>query len=355
MRIGIMLSYAGGFREAAEHVADLERAGADIVLVPEAYSFDAVSQLGFLAARTSRVELGTGVVPIYSRTPALLAMTAAGLDYVSDGRFRLGIGTSGPQVVEGFHGVPFDAPLGRTREVVEICRRVWRRERLTFDGRHYRIPLPAELGTGLGKPLKLINHPVRERIPITIAALGPKNVTLTAEIAEGWQPVFFFPEKAGEVWGEALRAGLAKRDPALGPLDVMVSAGLAVGDAVEDRLAWNKPQLALYIGGMGARGKNFYHALATRYGFGEVADRIQELYLSGRKAEAIEAVPDELVRAVSLVGPRGYVAERLAAFAAAGVTTMLVHPLTVDPAEAVRFVEELRTLADEVPTPGLVG
>ncbi len=341
MRTGIFLSYASGFREAANQVAELEKCGVDLALVAEAYSYDAISQLGYLAAKTSTIELGTGVVPIYSRTPTLLAMTAAGVDYVSDGRFRLGIGTSGPQVVEGFHGVPFDAPLGRTREVVEICRQVWRREKVQFAGKHYQVPLPSDRGTGLGKPLKLINHPVRERIPITIAALGPKNVELTAEIAEGWQPVFYYPEKAADVWGDALRAGEAKRDPALGPLDVMVSAGLAIGDDVEDRLAWAKPQLALYIGGMGARGRNFYHNLATRYGYGDVADRIQDLYLAGDKAEAIAAVPDELVRNVSLVGSAGFVKERLAAFAEAGVTTMLVHPLASDDREAVSFCEEL--------------
>jgi len=344
MRIGVQLGYAGGFKEAVGHVVELERLGIDVVAVAEAYSFDAISQLGYLAAKTSRVELLTGVLPIYTRTPALLAMTAAGLDYVSDGRFALGLGTSGPQVVEGFHGVPFDAPLGRTREVVEICRAVWRRERLTYQGKHYQLPLPAERGTGLGKSLQLINHPVRERIPISIAALGPKNVELTAEIADGWQPVFFYPERVDDVWGESLKAGAAKRDPALGPLDVIVGASLAIGDDVEDRLAWAKPQLALYIGGMGAKGRNFYHNLATRYGFGDVANHIQELYLSGRKAEAIDAVPDELVRNTSLVGPRGLVAERLAAYAEAGVTTLLVGPLATEPAEALRYVEELRAL-----------
>src|SRR6478735_7333774 len=348
MRTGIFLSYADGghsnFAEAADEVVELEKIGVDIALVAEAYSFDAVSQLGFLAARTSRIELGSGVVPIYTRTPTLLAMTAAGLDYVSNGRFWLGIGTSGPQVMEGFHGVPFDAPLGRTREVVDICRQVWRRERVTYDGKYYQIPLPADQGTGLGKPLQLINHPVRDRIPITIAALGPKNVELTAEIAEGWQPVFFYPERSDDVWGESLRAGFAKRDPELGPLDVMVSAPLAIGDAVDDRLAWAKPQLALYIGGMGARGKNFYHNLATSYGYGDVANHIQDLYLDGKKAEAIEAVPDELVRNVSLVGPRGFVTERLAAYAEAGVTTLLVHPLAAESAEQVRYVEELVAL-----------
>jgi F420-dependent oxidoreductase-like protein len=344
MRTGIFLNYAGGFLEAVDEVVELEKVGVDIALVAEAYSYDAISQLGFLAAKTSRIELATGVVPIYIRTPTLLAMTAAGLDYVSDGRFRLGIGTSGPQVMEGFHGVPFDAPLGRTREVVDICRQVWRRERVSYDGKYYQIPLPADRGTGLGKSLQLINHPVRERIPITIAALGPKNVELTAEIAEGWQPVFFQPDKADDVWGPALRAGFAKRDPDLGPLDIMVSAPLAIGDDVDDRLAWAKPQLALYIGGMGARGKNFYHNLATSYGYGDVANHIQDLYLDGKKAEAIEAVPDELVRNVSLVGPHGFIKERLAAYAEAGVTTLLLQPLSGDRHESMRYVEELRSL-----------
>lgn len=344
MRTGIFLSYAGGFRETVEQVVELEKQGVGIVLVPEAYSFDAVSQLGYLAAKTSRIELGSGVVPLYTRTPTLLAMTAAGLDYVSDGRFMLGIGTSGPQVMEGFHGVPFDAPLGRTREVVEICRQVWRRERVSHQGRYYQIPLPADRGTGLGKALKIINQPVRENIPITIAALGPKNVELTAEIANGWQPVFFNPERADDVWGDALRAGKAKRDSALGDLDVMVGVSLAIGDDVDDRLQWAKPQLALYIGGMGAKGRNFYHNVATRYGYGDVADRIQELYLSGRKAEAIAAVPDELVRSVSLIGPLGYVKERVAAFAEAGTTTLLATPVTADPGEYVDYVEQLQHL-----------
>lgn len=344
MRTGIFLSYAGGFRETVEQVVELEKQGVGIALVPEAYSFDAVSQLGYLAAKTSTIELGSGVIPLYTRTPALLAMTAAGLDYVSDGRFMLGIGTSGPQVVEGFHGVPFDAPLGRTREVVEICRQVWRRERVSHQGKHYQIPLPSDRGTGLGKSLKIINQPVRESIPISIAALGPKNVELTATIANGWQPVFFYPERADDVWGDPLRAGKAERDSTLGELDVMVGVSLAIGDDAEDRLAWVKPQLALYLGGMGAKGRNFYHDLATRYGFGPVADRIQELYLAGRKVEAISAVPDELVRSVSLIGPPGYIRERVAAFAAAGVTTLLATPVTTDGAEYVQFVDQLQQL-----------
>jgi F420-dependent oxidoreductase-like protein len=341
MRIGIALDYSGGFHEAVDRIVELEKSGVDMAVVAEAYSYDAISQLGYLAAKTTTVELASGVLPIYIRTPSLLAMTAAGLDYVSGGRFHLGIGTSGPQVIEGFHGVEFDGPLGRTREVVEICRQVWRRERVRHAGKHYQVPLPADRGTGLGKPLQLINHPVRERIPISIAALGPKNVELTAEIAEGWQPAFFYPDKAHLVWGEALAAGAAKRDPALGSLDVMVGTSLAIGDDVDERLSWTKPILGLYIGGMGAKDRNFYHNLATRYGYGEVANRIQELYLAGRKREAIDAVPDELARGISLIGPRGFIAERLAVFAAAGVTTLLVRPVSNDPAEAVRYVEQL--------------
>src|ERR1700761_4126577 len=212
MRVGMMLNYSGGFTETVSELADFERAGLQIIFVPEAYSFDAVSQLGFIAARTTTVEIASGILPIYSRTPALTAMTAAGLDFVSGGRFTLGLGTSGPQVIEGWHGVPYDAPVGRTRELIEICRLIWRRDRLDYQGRHYTLPL--EGGTGLGKPLKLINHPVRERIPIVIAALGPKNVELAAEVAEGWQPIFYFPEKAGLTWDAPLAEGRARRDAA---------------------------------------------------------------------------------------------------------------------------------------------
>jgi F420-dependent oxidoreductase-like protein len=346
MRIGLGINYAGGFKEVAAEVADLERAGLDIVFVPEAYSFDAVSALGYLAASTERVELASGILQLYTRTPTLTAMTAAGLDYVSDGRFTLGLGASGPQVIEGFHGVPYDAPIARTREVVDICRQVWRRETLQHQGKHYTIPLPAGQGTGLGKPLKLINKPVRERIPILLAALGPKNVELAAEIAEGWQPIFYLPEKAQDVWGHALAAGQAHRDPALGELDVYAGPALAIGENVEPLREFVKPQLALYIGGMGAKSKNFYHTLATRYGYGAQADRIQELYLAGDKAGAAKVVPDELVRDISLIGTPGFVKERLAAFREAGVTTVNVVPIAATPAERVKLIEALRNLLD---------
>lgn len=346
MRIGLSINYAGGFAEVAAEIAEMERAGLDIVFVPEAYSFDAVSALGYLAAKTSRVELASGILQLYTRTPTLTAMTAAGLDYVSSGRFTLGLGASGPQVIEGFHGVRYDAPLGRTRELIEICRQVWRREKVTYDGKYYQIPLPADQGTGLGKPLKLINHPVRDSIPIVLAAIGQKNVALAAELAQGWQPIHVYPEKIQAVWGDALAAGQARRDPELGALEVFASPALAIGDDVEPLLEFVRPTLALYIGGMGAKGKNFYHQLVTAYGFGPEADRIQELYLSGKKEEATRAVPDELVRAVSLIGPESYVKERIAAFAAAGVTTLNVAPLGADTAARVRLIEQVKALAD---------
>ncbi len=344
MRIGLSINYTDGFKETAAEVADLERAGLDIVFVPEAYSFDAVSALGFLAARTERVQLASGILQLYTRTPSLTAMTAAGLDYVSDGRFILGIGASGPQVIEGFHGVPYDAPIGRTRELLEICRTVWRREKLNYQGKYYQIPLPAERGTGLGKELKLINHPVRADIPVLLAALGPKNVELAAEVANGWQPIFFLPEKANDVWGDALAAGKAKRDPALGELDIFAGPALAIGENVTGLLEFVKPHLALYIGGMGAKGKNFYHTLATKYGYGEAADRIQELYLAGDKQAATQAVPDELVRDVSLIGPESFVKERIAAMAEAGVTTLNVTPIAENAAGRVKLIEQLRSL-----------
>ncbi|OSC36385.1 LLM class F420-dependent oxidoreductase [Mycobacterium decipiens] len=345
MRIGLAINYAGGFKDVAAEVAELERAGLDIVFVPEAYSFDAVSALGYLAASTERVQLASGILQLYTRTPTLTAMTAAGLDYVSDGRFTLGLGASGPQVIEGFHGVPYDAPIARTREVIDICRQVWRREYLQFEGKHYTIPLPADQGTGLAKSLKLVNHPVRERIPILVAALGPKNVELAAEVAEGWQPLFYLPEKAPDVWGKALATGRAKRDPALGELDVYANPMLAIGENVEPLREFAKPQLALYIGGMGAKGKNFYHALATNYGYGPEADRIQELYLSGDKDGAAKVVPDELVRDISLIGTPQFVKERLAAFRESGVTTLNVVPLASTRSERIKLIEILRELA----------
>jgi F420-dependent oxidoreductase-like protein len=341
------LNYAGGFAETAGALADYERAGLDIVFVPEAYSYDAVSQLGFIAAKTERLQIASGILQLYSRTPALTAMTAAGLDYVSQGRFTLGIGASGPQVVEGWHGVPYDAPLGRTREIIEICRKVWRREKLEYDGRYYQLPLPAGQGSGLGKPLKLINHPVRERIPILLAAIGPKNVALAAELAEGWEPVFYLPERAARAWGGPLAEGNAKRDPSLGPLDVIANAPLAITDGDVTQLRdFARADLALYIGGMGAKGRNFYNDLARRFGYEAEAAAIQDAYLAGRKDEAAALVPADLLEKTSLIGSEAYVTDRLAAYREAGVTTLNVMPLAPTHEQRVHLIERVRDLAN---------
>ncbi|AFR09595.1 MULTISPECIES: LLM class F420-dependent oxidoreductase [Nocardiopsis] len=343
MRISMPLQYAGEPKDAVAQVAELEKVGLDTVWVAEAYGFDSPTLMGYLAARTERVEIGSAILPMYSRTPTLIAMTAAGLDHLSDGRALLGLGASGPQVIEGFHGVPYTRPLTRTRETIEICRRVWaREERLTYDGDVFTLPLPADQGTGLGRPLKIINHPVRPRIPIHVASLGVKNVEMTARIADGWLPHLFIPEKAESVWGEALARGRAERDPSLGPLDITAGGLLAIGEGEDTKrlLEFTRPIIALYVGGMGAKGKNFYNTVARRYGYEEAAEKIQDLYLAGRKDEAAAAVPDEFVELTNLVGPESYVRERVEAFRAAGVTRLNVTPMGDDPATLIGKIKE---------------
>ncbi|MRJ77254.1 LLM class F420-dependent oxidoreductase [Aeromicrobium sp. SMF47] len=347
MKIGMPMSYSGGFKETVEELVEYEAVGLDDVLLPEAYTFDAVSQLGYIAAKTSTLGITSGILNIYSRTPALLAMTAAGLDYVSDGRFTLGIGASGPQVVEGFHGIKYDAPHGRCREVVEICRKVWRREPLEYDGKHFHLPLTKEHGgSGLGKPLRLINHPVRDNIPVVLAALGPKNVQLAAEMFDGWEPIFYVPERAEAAFGDALAKGKANRQAGLDPLQIIVDVKVAITeDADEQEAAMQnvREHLALYVGGMGAKGKNFYNDLAIRYGYEESAPVIQELFLSGKKAEAAAAVPDEFVHGVALIGAPGWVKERAAAFAESGVTTLNTSPLAPTHAGRVSTIAQLKS------------
>jgi len=339
----MQVSYAGGFKESARQVSDLEKAGLDLVWVAEAYGFDGVSLMGYLAALTDRIQIGAGILPLYTRTPTLLAMTAAGVDALSDGRFVLGLGASGPQVIEGFHGVPYDKPLARTREIVDICRKVWaREERLTNDGPLYPLPLPEGRGTGLGKPLKIIAHPVRPRIPIYVAALGEKNVELTAEVADGWLPLFFLPERAKEVFGASLDAGAPKRSAELGPLEICAGGIACIGEPAETKAVLDmaaRPIAALYIGGMGAKGKNFYNALVQRYGYEAEAAEIQELYLAGKKEEAAAKVPDELLELTNLCGSPGFVQERIAAFAEAGVTVLNITPVGADP---VTITEQLK-------------
>jgi F420-dependent oxidoreductase-like protein len=343
-RLGVSVDYAGAtFAESAADVVEFERAGADVVTVSEAYSFDAVSQLGYLAAVTKTIGLASGILPIFSRTPTLLAMTAAGLDNVSGGRFELGIGASGAQVIEGFHGVPYTAPLGHLRETVEICRAIWRREVLEHHGRYYQIPLPADRGTGLGKPLKLINKPLRDSIPSTIASLAPKAVAQAAEIANGWMPLFYHPERAHLAWGEALAEGAAKRDPALGPLDVIVATPFQVTDD-ERILAGHRARVALYVGGMGARSANFYNDLVVRLGYADEAARVQELYLAGEKQAAADALPDDLVAATSLIGTESEITDRITKMLDSGVTTIVISPVAVTREARVEAVEAARSL-----------
>jgi F420-dependent oxidoreductase-like protein len=341
MQISTAVNYAGDIVKAADTVAKLEAAGIDSVWVAEAYSFDAVSLMGYLAAKTSTVKIASGILNIYSRTPSCIGQTAAGLDAVSNGRAILGLGASGPQVIEGFHGIPYDKPLARTREIIEICRMMWKREKVEHKG-IYNLPLPEGQGTGLGKSLKLINHPIREHIPIYVAAIGEKNVTMTAEIADGWLPIFFMPEKAKDVWGDALAAGAAKRDPSLPPLDVVAGGLFAIGDGMEGVREFMRPQLALYIGGMGARGKNFYNELTQRYGFEKEAKLVQDLYLDGKKQEAAAEIPAEMLESMTLVGPEGYVKEKIAAFRDAGVTNLQVTAVGADP---IADLEKLKAWA----------
>jgi F420-dependent oxidoreductase-like protein len=348
MKISTMLSYSGGFKQAARNVAEMEKAGLDLVWVAEVYGYDSPSLMGYLAALTERVEIGSAILPIYTRTPSLLAMTAAGIDALSDGRFHLGLGASGPQVIEGFHGVPYTNPLGRTREIIEICRDVWRREApLEHHGKNFTLPLPADQGTGLGKALKMITHPVRSEIPIWIASLGEKNVAMTAEIADGWIPVFFIPERANDVWGASLAMGRAKRSAALDELMITAGGLLAIGEG-DDVVALRdlmRPMTALYVGGMGAKGKNFYNELFVRYGFEKEAELIQDLYLDGKKREAEAAIPAEFLELTTLCGPQSYVAERVAAFKEVGVTHLQVHPAPVGEQTAASLIETVRAMS----------
>jgi F420-dependent oxidoreductase-like protein len=334
VKLGLSLGYAPPGTNPADLfplVEEAERLGFDSVWVAEAWGTDAVSVLGWLAARTERIKLGSAIMQIPGRTPANAAMTAATLDLLSGGRVLLGLGTSGPQVVEGWHGQPWGKPLGRTREYVEIVRAALRREVVEHDGAHYRIPWDGDGATGLGKPLKLMLRPLRAEIPIYLAALGPKNVALAAEIADGWLPIFLAPERFADAFGPSLADA---RDD----FEIAATASVLVGDDVAALRDALRPHVALYVGGMGAKGRNFYNALVRRYGWEAEAERIQELYLAGKRREAIAAVPDELVDSVSLVGPKERIAERLEAWRETPVTTLVLG--TTQP-EALQTLAEL--------------
>jgi F420-dependent oxidoreductase-like protein len=341
MRLGVNIGYSGsalGIDLALIQEAD--RLGFHSVWSAEAYGSDAVSTIAWVAAQTTRIGVGTAIMQIPARTPTLAATTALTLDQLSGGRFLLGLGVSGPQVVEGWHGVAFGKPLVKTREYVEIVRAVWRREKpLEFAGAYYQIPYTGRDATGLGKPLKSILHAARE-IPIYLAAIGPRNVALAAEIADGWLPVFFSPDRMA-LFAASLDAGFraAGGRKSLARFDIAPTVPVVLGPDTGRCRAAVKPRLALYVGGMGARGKNFYNELVRRYGYEDAAERIQNLYLSGKKDEAAAAVPDALVDEVALCGPRERIQERLSRWTASGVTTMIC---------GVGQMEALRTMAELV-------
>ncbi len=339
MRFGLNVGYSGArIAINMELIKEADRLGFHSVWSAEAYGSDAVTPLAWIAGQTRQIKLGTGIMQMPARTPAMTAMTATTLDQLSGGRFLLGLGVSGPQVVEGWHGVPYGKPLVRTREYVGIVRQIWAREKpVEHQGAHYQIPYRGPGASGLGKPLKSILH--GRQIPIYLASIGPKSVELAAEIADGWIPVWYSPYRTA-IYRDALQAGFAKAGNGKGlhNFDIAPAVTVVVGDDVAACLNFLKPALALYIGGMGARGKNFYNDLACRYGFERAAQTIQDLYLSGKKQEAAAAVPDALADEVSLVGPKERIRDRLAPWRECGVTTMVCGLMQM---EAVRALAEI--------------
>jgi F420-dependent oxidoreductase-like protein len=348
VKIGTSLGFFDGDPQRyAGHVRDLESAGVDVAWGGEIYGFDLATSLAYLAGQTERIELMSGIFPVYSRSPTLIAQTAATIDALSGGRFILGLGTSGPQVIEGWHGVPFVKPLARTREVVEVCRKVWSGERVELDGEAVQLPLPVDQGTGLGKALKFMGRPLRSDIPIFIASIGPRNVEMTAEVADGWQPIFFVPDKFRQVWGEPLDTGLARREESLGPLQIIAGGPVAFGSGDDEYVKaareGARANTGFYVGGMGARDKNFYNDLFRRYGWQDEARTIQDLFLSGEREKAFAAVPDEYLDMACLCGDEGFVRERIELFGEVGVTHLNIQPVGENPLEVIERVKALIT------------
>jgi F420-dependent oxidoreductase-like protein len=340
MRLGLNVGYWGlglSSEQQLELVRTAEDAGFDSVWVAEAYGSDAATVMAWLAAQTSRIKIGAGIFQMPARSPAMTAMTAATLDQLSNGRMVIGIGSSGPQVAEGWHGQRFAKQLLRTREYVEVIRKALSRERLVYDGEYYKLPLP----DGPGKALKLTIAPVQERIPIYIASIGPKNVQLTGEIADGWLPIFFSPEHVGDA-RELLEEGAARAGRSIDDsFDIAPAVNVCIDDDVDRARDQMRYFIALYVGGMGSRERNFYNTLVQRYGFVEAAREIQDLYLDGKKDEAAAAVPAELIDTITLAGPRDMVRERLAVYRDAGVGTMIVSVVSVELERSSQMIRDL--------------
>jgi F420-dependent oxidoreductase-like protein len=339
VRIGIHVRHwEGAPHDVVAPAREAEALGLDSVWTSETWGSDAIVLATWIAAHTERIGVGVGVAQMPARTPANAGMAAGTIDHLSGGRFLLGLGTSGPQVAEGWHGVAFDHPLERTREYVGIVRSVIARESpVRSDGPHYPVPAPA--GTGLGKPLKANARWLRPEVPIYLAAMGPRNVALAAEIADGWLPLFFSPERP-DAFAEPLRDGAARRDPALGPLDVSPMVSAAIGEDLAACRDAVRRTVALYVGAYGSKEANYYNALVTRYGYAEEAARIQDAFLGGRREEAVAAVPDAMVDELCLVGSEARVAERMQVYRDAGVTTLLIHAADVETIHAVAAAAE---------------
>jgi F420-dependent oxidoreductase-like protein len=341
VKLGVSVGYWGlglTMADQLEIAQTAEALGYDSIWTAEAYGSDAATVLAWLAAGTSRIKLGSGIFQIPGRSAAMTAMTAATIDNLSGGRMLLGLGTSGPQVSEGFHGVRFGKQLQRTREYVAVVRMALARQRIEFHGETLELPLP----DGPGKALKLTIRPIQEKIPIFLAVLGPKNVALAGEIADGWLPVFFSPQHTAELRGP-LEEGAARAGRSLDDFRICPSVNVMISDDIESARNAMRPVLALYVGGMGSREQNFYNRLVSTYGFESAAKEVQELYLAGKRTEAMFALPDELIDLVSIVGPRDKAKEKIRAFRDAGVDTLIVWPIMPDQAERK---EQLRLIAD---------
>lgn len=326
MKLAIGIGYSGGRVELPlDMILKAEKLGYDSVWSAEAYGSDAVTPLAYLAAKTSRIKLGTGILQIPARTPAMCAMTMSTLDALSNGRVIVGLGMSGPQVIEGWHGMSYSRPAARIREYVEILHQIWdRQEPVSLDGKVYQLPYQGEDASGLGKPLKSILH--SRRLPVYLATMKPLSIRITAELADGWLPIWFSPYRM-DMFTSDLEKGFARagNGKSLENFDILAGCTVVIGDDVKACLAQLKPTLALYVGGMGAKGKNFHNEMVSKYGYADVAAEIQDLYLSGRKKEATELVPDELCDEISLCGPPERIRERFKVWESAGVSTMMVQ------------------------------